>query len=219
MKKILLFILAAASLAACRKEPDMPDMDGKYFVYTAYDTSADFSGYSSYIVADSILVMDSGRYSYVKAGESPIVADIISAYEDQMNSLGYTEAASKEEADLGIQISYIEETHYFSQIVSDPYWWWGYPGYWSPSWWGGWYGGWAPYSYPVTWSYSTHSYLTEMVDLTPLTGDPDTDKDVRLSVVWNSYLDGSQVSGSVTSRLQEAIGQSFAQSKELSKQQ
>ena len=170
-------------------------------------------------MGDSILVMDSGRYSYVKAGESPMVADIISAYEDQMNSLGYTEAASKEEADLGIQISYIEETHYFSQIVSDPYWWWGYPGYWSPSWWGGWYGGWAPYSYPVTYSYSTHSYLTEMVDLTPLTGDPDTDKDVRLSVVWNSYLDGSQVSGSVTSRLQEAIGQSFAQSKELSKQQ
>ncbi|MBO8445678.1 MAG: DUF4136 domain-containing protein [Bacteroidetes bacterium] len=215
MKKILLFIVAAAALMACRKEPDMSETDGNYFVYTAYDTSSDFSKYSSYIVADSILIMDSGRYNYVKASESPMVADIIRTYRDQMNSLGYTEAGTKEDADLGIQISYIEETHYFTQIVSDPYWWWGYPGYWSPSWWGGWYGGWAPYSYPVSYSYSTHSYLTEMVDLTPLTGDAETDRDVHLSVVWNSYLDGSLVSGNVTSRLEEAIAQSFSQSKDV----
>lgn len=215
MKKFLFLILAAASLMACRKEPDLAETDGNYFVYTSYDTSSDFSKYDTYIVADSILFMNSGRYNYVKASESPDVADIINAYRDQMNALGYTEADTKTDADLGIQISYIVDTHYFTQYVTDPYWWWGYPGYWSPSWWGGWYGGWAPYSYPVSYSYSTHSYLTEMVDLTPLTGDEEADKDVRLSVVWNSYLDGSLVYGNTSARLRAAIAQSFAQSKEL----
>ena len=43
--------------------------------------------------------------------------------------------------------------------------WWGYPGYWGPNDWGGnWGGGWY-YPYAVTYSYSTNSFLTEMVNL------------------------------------------------------
>lgn len=208
----------AVSVMACRKEPDMSATDGNYFVYTSYDTEVDFSGYTSYIVADSILVMNSGRYDYLKASEWPAVNNIVQAYNDEMARLGYVKAASKEDADLGIQISYIEDTRHFVDYVTDPYWWWGYPGYWSPSWWGGYYGGWAPYAYPVTYSYTSHSFLAEMVDLTPLTGDEETDKDVKLSIVWNSYLDGSLVSGHRRmERLNSAIAQSFVQTPAIGK--
>ena len=55
-----------------------------------------------------------------------------------------------------------------------------------------------------------------MVDLTPLTGDAETDKDIKLEVVWNSYLDGSLVSGYNTmDTLEEAIAQSFGQTPAL----
>ncbi len=217
MKKLVLILMAVISLAACRKEPDMNRTDGKYMVYTSYDKSTDFSKFSSFIVADSMLVMDSGKYNYVEASKDRNVQTIVDTYRTQMSALGYTEADDKASADLGIQISYIENTHQVVDFVpTDPYWWWDYPGYWSPSWWGGYYGGWAPYSYPVSYSYTTHSFLVEMVDLTPLTGDEEADKDVRLEVVWNSYLDGSLVdSRNMMDNLVWAIGQSFAQSKEL----
>ena len=52
-----------------------------------------------------------------------------------------------------------------------------------------------------------------MVDLTPLTGDEEADKDIRLEIVWNSYLDGSLVSSSgMMQKLQDAVRQSFVQS-------
>lgn len=219
MKRILLLMMVAASLMACRKEPDMSQTDGRYYVYTSYDKTADFSKYDTFIVADSVLVMDSGRPVYLKSSESDFAADIIRMYEDAMTGLGYDKSDVKEDADLGLQISYVEDTQYFVDYVTDPYWWWGYPGYWSPSWWGGYYGGWAPYAFPVSYSYSTHSFFAEMVDLTPLTGDEEADKDVRLSVVWNSYLDGSLMSGNMSSRLEEAVGQSFAQTPALDKGQ
>ena len=57
-----------------------------------------------------------------------------------------------------------------------------------------------------------------MVDLTPLTGDEETDKDVKLSIVWNSYLDGSLVSGHRRmERLNSAIAQSFVQTPAIGK--
>lgn len=217
MKKLFLILAAAASLAACSKDPDMNRTDGKYMVYTSYDKSTDFAKFNSFIVADSMLVMDSGKYNYVKASEDRTVQMILDEYTAQMENLGYAKADDKVSADLGIQVSYVENTRQVVDFVpTGPYWWWDYPGYWSPSWWGGYYGGWAPYSYPVSYSYTTHSFLVEMVDLTPLTGDEETDKDVRLEVVWNSYLDGSLVaSRNQTDNLVWAIGQSFAQSTEL----
>ena len=88
----------------------------------------------------------------------------------------------------------------------DPYWWYGYPGYWYPGYWGNW-GGWY-HSFPVTYSYSTQSLLTEMVDLTAEEGD---DKD--LPVVWNSFIDGNiGNSRNDMARFSRGIAQSFAQS-------
>ena len=70
MKRILLLMMVAASLMSCRKEPDMSQTDGRYYVYTSYDKTADFSKYDTFIVADSVLVMDSGRPVYLKSSES-----------------------------------------------------------------------------------------------------------------------------------------------------
>lgn len=217
MKKFLVLIMVAAAMISCRKMPDMSGTDGKYFVYTAYDREADFSSFSTFHIADSVLVMGSGGAQYADASESRTAAEIIRFYEDCMTARGYVSVDNKYDADLGLYISYVEEIHNVTGFVTtEPYWWWGYPGYWSSGWWGGSYAGWAPYAFPVSYSYSTHSFLTEMVDLTPLTGNAETDKDIKLEVVWNSYLDGSLVSGyNIMDTLEEAIVQSFGQTPAL----
>ena len=193
---------------ACRKEPDMSATDGNYFVYTSYDTEVDFTGYTSYIVADSILVMNSGRYDYLKASESAAVNNIVQAYNDEMARLGYVKAASKEDADLGIQISYIEDTRHFVDYVTDPYWWWGYPGYWDPFYWG--YGGYWGYSFPVYYSYDTNSLLTEIIDLTA----SDKSEDAEVPVLWNSFITGVSTGYAAFDirRTVTGINQSFEQS-------
>jgi uncharacterized lipoprotein NlpE involved in copper resistance len=63
MKK-LIFLLCAAmgiGLAACEQDPDMNKLSGDYVVFTARDTTASFSSYSTFYVADSILLIDRSR--------------------------------------------------------------------------------------------------------------------------------------------------------------
>ena len=122
------------------------------------------------------------------------------------------EVTGDPKADLAMQISYIVSTSYFTTYVpSTPYWWGSYPGYWYPGYWGNW--GYWSYPFPVTYSYSTHSLLTEIVDMTAETGD-----DKPLPVVWNSFIDGSIGNNREDAdRFSRAISQSFDQSVYLAK--
>ena len=70
---------ALLALAACRKEPDMTETDGKYLVYTSYDADTDFSVYSTFIVADSMFVMNSGNSGYVSEDDDSEVREILDA--------------------------------------------------------------------------------------------------------------------------------------------
>ena len=52
--------------------------------------------------------------------------EILSAYVANMNSRGYTRVEDREEADLGLQVSYVRSTYYFTDY-GRPEWWWNYP--------------------------------------------------------------------------------------------
>ena len=218
MKRIIILAVLAAAAVACRKEPSPSMYDGEFLVYTSRsDQVQDFSAYSTFTVADSLLYIEGNRGQMeLDSWCRNVRAQYIAAMED----LGYTYVDTGKldsdqtvavpegtSADLGIQISYIVSTDYFT--AHGPYdrdWGYGYPGYWYPGYWGNW-GGWYC-SFPVTYSYSTQSLLTEMVDLTAEEGD---DKD--LPVVWNSFIDGNiGNSRNDMARFSRGIAQSFAQS-------
>ena len=84
------------------------------------------------------------------------------------------------------------------------------PGYWSPGYWGPGWGNWY-YPYPVVYSYSVGSLLTELVDLdTPAASKADA----KLPVLWTAYMSGL-LSGSDkfdTQLAVRAIEQAFVQS-------
>lgn len=202
MKKILFLSLMVLVAAACQKEP-YQDADNEYLVYTAPAKNIDFTDFQTYNIPDSILVIGQSAKPYYSV--SPDAQAIIARFMTHMNDLGYTYTSDRENADLGIQITYVVRTERFVQYYSDPYWWLDYPGYWSPGYWGNWNRFYYPY--PVTYTYTTNALLTDMLDLTA-----EGDDAKPLEIIWSSYIGGP--AGSL-SKMQTAIDQAFAQSRYL----
>ena len=206
MKKIsiLALVLACTLIVSCQKDPDTDNLDGSYLVYTNYDTDTDFKSINSFYVIDSILIIDNSEKSnYWNNSNSQ---KIVNAFEAQLATAGYEPAESIEEADAVLQLSYINNTYYFTSYGQGP-WWNSYPGYWN---WGNW--GWY-YPYSFSYSYSTGSIIGELVN----TNAP-TPLDDKLTVVWNTYICGLLNGNNLSmSRTMEAISQAFNQSPYLQK--
>ena len=206
MKKIsiLALVLACTLIVSCQKDPDTDNLDGSYLVYTNYDTDTDFKSINSFYVIDSILIIDNSEKStYWNNSNSQ---KIVNAFEAQLATAGYEPAESIEEADAVLQLSYINDTYYFTSYGQGP-WWNSYPGYWN---WGNW--GWY-YPYSFSYSYSTGSIIGELVN----TNAP-TPLDDKLTVVWNTYICGLLNGNNLSmSRTMEAISQAFNQSPYLQK--
>ena len=204
MKKLIYVLIAVFALTSCREDPDLGDLSSDFLVFTNYDGKADFNRFTRYYMPDSVMVIGDTKDPEYWTGSK--AADILKAYEDNMQACGYVRTDDKSEADVGLQISYVQSVAYFVDY-RNPYWWNEYPGYWLPGYWGDW-GHWY-YPYPVVYSYSVGSLLTEMVDLST---SPSADR--KLTVVWNSFLSGL-LSGSDAFNMEltvRAINQSFVQS-------
>ncbi len=210
MKKILFISTLVLLAVACQKEPYPQDGDNEYLVYTAPAKDADFSDYTTFDIADSLLVI--GQSSKPEYSQSNNALALIQAFRTNMEKLGYIYTPDNPDADLGIQLTYMIKTERFLQYYNDPYWWLDYPGYWSPGYWGDWYGFYYPR--PMVYSYSTNALLADMVDLTAEQGDGKS-----LEIIWSVYIGGPagpNVSYDVQ-RMKDSINQAFAQSPYLKK--
>ena len=108
MKRLIPILLAVFAFAACEKDPDMDKLDNDYLVYTNYDKKANFKEFTTYYLPDKILVISDKEEPEYLEGEA--AQEILAAYKSNMDNRGYTMAASKEDADLGVQVSYIKST-------------------------------------------------------------------------------------------------------------
>lgn len=213
MKRMLFLLFTVLLLAGCQKDPDLSDLSDDFVVFTDYDPEVSFTSYSTFYLPDSILLITDNPTPRYWSDER--AKEIISNIETVLTTRGYTRVDEKENADIGIQPSYIQGVSYFYGY-SNPYWWWGYPGYWGPGYWGGgWYGYYYPY--PVTYSYKVGSMMMEMVDLTvkPEEGE----KNPKLPIRWTAYMDGI-LSGSSRYNahlIVRAVNQAFEQSPYIKK--
>lgn len=205
MKRFIPLLLAAFAFTACEKEADLDKLDNNFVVYTNYDKSADFKQFSTYYLPDSILLIgEKDKTEYWKDNEAQ---QILATYASNMNSRGYTRVDAREDADLGLQVSYVKNTYVYTDY-GYPEWWWGYPGYWDVPYWGNWGGGWY-YPYAVNYSFSTGSFVTEMLNLEAVQG-----LNEKLPVLWTAYMSG-MLSGSTETNVGlaiQAVNQAFGQS-------
>ena len=198
-RNIIPFFAVLTLVMACEKSPDMGQMDVSMTVYTDYDPATVFGDFETYFLPDSILDVGSLRAQYWSDDNS---MKLVKTVEREMNSRGYvriTDPELKETADVGIQLSYVAETTTVMTAGYPTVWWnWGY---WGP-YWGGMY-----YPYPMSYSYSTNTFVMEMLDL------EDKSKDALLPVIWRSVASGYEQSPRYSIPiLQESIGQAFLQS-------
>lgn len=209
MKKILLIPALALLAVACHKEPYI-DSDNEYLVYTSPGKDATFASFTTFDLADSLLVI--GQSAKPEYSQSQNALALIKAVRMNMENAGYVYTPDNPDADLGIQMTYVIKTDRYVQYYNDPYWWLNYPGYWSPGYWGNYVGFYYPY--PVTYTYSTNALMVDMADLTtPKTGTE------ALKVVWSVYI-GGPAGSSVASDVEvmkKAIDQAFVQSPYLKK--
>ena len=212
MKQVFPMLFAAALLvAACEKTPDTGKLDDDYLVYTDYDAETDFAKFTTFYVPDSVLIIDNSSNKPKFLYGTPASELIIANYVKGMEQAGYVRTLDKANADLGMQVSYVEDTYSFRYYNNYP-WWYGYPWYWNFGYWGNWGGWYWPYS--ITYSYSTGSVLGELVDLTL---PESTSKQLR--VVWSSYISGLLNNDGTlnTTEVKQAIEQAFSQSPYLKK--
>lgn len=205
MKKWIPLLVAAFAFTACEKDADTDKLDNKFVVYTNYDKSADFLQFETYYLPDSILIIgDKDKKEYWLDANAQ---KIIDTYAFNMDSRGYTRVTNREEADLGLQISYVKNTYVYTDY-DYPEWWWGYPGYWDVPYWGYWGGGWY-YPYAVNYSFSTGSFLTELLNLEAPQG-----LNEKLPILWTACLAGMLDSSTEVNveHAVQAVSQAFSQS-------
>ena len=204
MKKILLISAVALMAIACQKEPYSQDGDGEYLVYTSPAKDVDFTNFRTFDIADSVFVVGQTKKPYYSQSNNALA--LIQAYRTNMENLGYIYLPSNPDAQLGIQVTYAEDTQKFVQYYDDPYWWLDYPGYWPAGYWGNWTGWYYPY--PVVYTYTTNALIADMVDLTA------GEQNGKLKIVWSCYI-GGPASASINydvKRMTNAVNQAFAQS-------
>ena len=109
MKKLIPILFVVAAITACQKEPSLSELDDDYVVFTDYDKSANFDNYLTYYMPDSVLLItDSEKATYWTNDEANY---ILETFAENMASRGFLLVDTKEEADLGLQVSYIEDVH------------------------------------------------------------------------------------------------------------
>ena len=108
MKKLVYILLAVFALTSCREEPDLSELSSDFLVFTNYDKSTEFSNMKNYYMPDSVLVIGNEDKAEYWTGDQ--AAPYLEAYEENMQSFGYTRVATKAEAALGLKISYVKST-------------------------------------------------------------------------------------------------------------
>lgn len=207
MKRLFFYSALALMALACQKEPYSQDGDGEYLVYTSPAKDVNFSDFRTFDIADSVLVIGQTEKPYYSKSNNALA--LIQAYRTNMEKMGYIYLPSNPDAELGIQITYVEKTEKFVRYYDDPYWWLDYPGYWPAGYWGNWTGWYYPY--PVTYTYTTNALIADMVDLT------EGEENGKLKIVWSCYI-GGPASASISydvKRMTQAVDQAFEQSQYL----
>ena len=213
MKKVFVFLAGILLFTSCEKDPDMSELDSDFTVYTQYDEAANFASASTYYLPDSILTTGSGMKAVYWKDDN--AQSLLAQVASEMALRGYVRTEEKAEADLGLQLTYVESTTQVSGWVGGSGW--GWDSWWYPGFWGPYYGmGWS-YGFPVSYSYSTGSMVMEMVDLrnTPA----DTTEQVQLPVIWQAVSSGLLSSNAHLNLtlVERAIDQAFTQSSYIKK--
>lgn len=197
--------------------PDKIDYVDEYdLAATVYDEDADFSSFTTFTVADTIIhLTDDGEDDPNFSRENDDY--ILGLIRDNLSAAGYTEipdADSLNPADLVLFVEALSSDYYQYWGYYYDYWGW-YGGWgWGGGYWGGWWGPTWPWYPGYVTSYSTGTLMIEMFDSQSY--DPE---EKTVDGIWMGIVDGilTNNSASTKQRLEKEINQLFIQSEYIQK--
>lgn len=197
MKKIILLLLCAATSLSCMTAPDYDDLSSELVVSTNLDKDAEFTGYDTYYVSDTIVNLGGTDEDTIWHDDD--AEQLVAQIKQNMDARGYTYVQKHQSPDIAMAVGVVK----IITINYYPGWYTGYPG-WFPF-----YGGYYPY-YPWTtvYTYTTGTMVIDAYDTKNV-----AEKN-HFRALWNSISFGalgSSESGNIN-RAKNAIDQSFIQS-------
>jgi hypothetical protein len=192
--------LIASVFSSCYKDPlkNLSEDESRIYI-TNYDTSANFSSFRTFSIADSVaLISNNGNTRKVRSGND---AAYIAAVENALQQRGFAKAAHDQHPDLGVTASRIMNN--YTQILSyNDY---GYYGsYWDPFYWG--YPGYDYYfpTYYGTYNVNEEAVAIDIVDL------KNVSQNNQLKAIWSGLIRGSGIDNPAT--IESQVMQLFNQS-------
>ncbi len=176
---------------------DVEDLD---VVLTNYDKSVDFSNFTTYSLADTVVYFTEGVNVVIDHQYDQAILGLV---ESNFNALGYTKVDPAVETP-----SFAVVVSAFSNVTYEYF-----VDYWYDYW--GWYWPYFPYYpwYPVpvtVYSYRTGSIVIEMINSQPTLNN-------RTVILWTGITDGVLDGGNIPQRIENGINQCFIQSPYLKK--
>ena len=205
MKKMLFgSVLALLVAAGCTKDPVAHLSEDESRIYiTNYDTTAVFTNYKTFAIADSVAIVKNNRLQTKERTDYDV--QLINAIANELKQKGYTQVSNSQNADLGVAVSIVTNTS--TGLIQYGGYGGFYDSYWDPYYWG--YGGYG-YGYPSAYGLVQSTEAMISVDLLDLKNAP-TNQNIR--VIWNGLIRGSGIfSGDATTTGVQAL---FAQSSYL----
>jgi hypothetical protein len=193
--KIMMFILGLGlvfSLGCTKYPPDSERLLEDLAVITQYDTKADFNNYHTYALSPTIQKI-TDKDTTTLTGQS--VQAILDQIDKNMQARGFLKVNSVEDADLGVQAVYYQNTYIYAYYYN---------------YWGYYYGWYYPY-YPVYYSSYTAGMLNmEMFDLKNVIPGQQ-----KLSIRWNGFIRGLLTGSHTTPEITNSVDQAFKQTPQI----
>ena len=208
--KTVLVILFVSVLFSCRKEPDTEDLKLEQVVATDRDLSANFSGYATYFISDTVSIVASASTDSILTGAMAL--QMVNAVKNNMNAAGYTfKPRAQGLPDLGLRLTVIKD---ITRTAVCGGWWDGWYGYYPPWYWGCYYCGGYYYPWCTTYTYTIGTSTLYLFDIK----NQGANHNVR--ALWGATMFGvfsttnNQTNADLTTT---AINQAFTQSTYLKK--
>ena len=201
--RILLICGAACSilLTNCTKDPldNLTQEESRIYI-TNYDTTAAFTNYRTFRIADSVANIENNQLQNKTLNNTDV--QIISAVRDALEQRGYRAVSGTASADLGITVSTITNTA--THLINYTDYGGAYGGYWDPFLWG-----YDDYSYYFPTYYGLYQTGETALSIDAIDLKNATQNGNKLDVVWSGLIRGS---GIFTSTAPSQIAALFAQS-------
>lgn len=191
MKKTGIWLAAVAlmiTLGACQKDVmrNLTSEESRIYI-TNYDSTVNFSSYSTFSINDSVAVID-GNQSSRRMNDAD--AAYVAAVKKYMQQTGYTLVDKNAKPDMGVDISQIINTS--TGVVSYPDYWGYYGSYYDPFYWG--YGG---FDYFVPYAYNVYTVREGAlsIDLLDLKNAASSNK---INLIWTGTIRGEGIFNAAT---------------------